>query len=91
MSAATRPDPRAFRERLLAREPLIGTFMKTPGPHNTEILAGLGYDFVMLDEEHAPWTRATLDAFEAAIPDARTRRAISDAALAFYFNRGPHA
>jgi 2-keto-3-deoxy-L-rhamnonate aldolase RhmA len=36
--------------------------MKTPGPHNTEIIAGLGYDFVMLDEEHAPWTRATLDA-----------------------------
>jgi 2-keto-3-deoxy-L-rhamnonate aldolase RhmA len=62
MTAAARPDPRAFRERLLAREPLLGTFMKTPSSHNTEIIAGLGYDFVMLDEEHAPWTRATLDA-----------------------------
>jgi staphyloferrin B biosynthesis citrate synthase len=56
-----RPDPRAFRERLLAREPLIGTFMKTPSAHNTEIIGGLGYDFVMLDEEHAPWDRGTLD------------------------------
>lgn len=56
-----RPDPRAFRERLLAGEPLIGTFMKVPGPHNTEVIGGLGYDFVMLDEEHAPWDRVTLD------------------------------
>ena len=56
-----RPAPRAFRERLLAREPLIGTFMKTPSAHNTEIIGGLGYDFVMLDEEQAPWDRGTLD------------------------------
>ncbi len=61
MNAATRPDPRAFRERLHAREPLIGTFMKTPGAHNTEIIGGLGYDFVVLDAEHAPWDRGTLD------------------------------
>lgn len=61
MTAAARPDPRAFRERMLAREPLIGTFMKTPSAHNTEIIGGLGYDFVMLDEEHAPWDRGTLD------------------------------
>ena len=61
MNAATRPDPRVFRERLHAREPMIGTFMKTPGAHNTEILGGLGYDFVVLDAEHAPWDRGTLD------------------------------
>lgn len=61
MTAPTRPDPRAFRERLLAREPLLGTFMKTPSAHNTEIIGGLGFDFVVLDEEHAPWHRGTLD------------------------------
>ncbi|MEO8465515.1 MAG: aldolase/citrate lyase family protein [Gammaproteobacteria bacterium] len=61
MTDATRPDPRAFRQRLLAREPMIGTFMKTPGAHNTEIIGGLGYDFVVLDAEHAPWDRGTLD------------------------------
>jgi len=61
MTAATpRPDPRDFRKRLIAREPLIGTFMKFPGPHATEIIGQIGYDFVMLDEEHAPWTRDQL-------------------------------
>jgi 2-keto-3-deoxy-L-rhamnonate aldolase RhmA len=58
--AHARPDPRDFRRRLLAREPLIGTFMKFPGPHATEIIGSLGYDFVMLDEEHSPWTRDQL-------------------------------
>jgi len=59
-SPTPRPDPRQFRKRLLAREPLIGTFMKFPGPHATEIMGSIGYDFVMLDEEHAPWTREQL-------------------------------
>ena len=35
--------------------------MKTPSAHNTEIIGGLGFDFVVLDEEHAPWDRGTLD------------------------------
>lgn len=56
-----RPAPRDFRQRLLDRELLIGTFCKTPTSHSTEILGSLGYDFVMLDEEHAPWTRQTLE------------------------------
>jgi len=59
-SSTPRPDPRDFRKRLLAREPLIGSFMKFPGPHATEIMGSIGYDFVMLDEEHAPWTRDQL-------------------------------
>mgnify|MGYP003341665570 CR=1 FL=1 len=49
MTAAPRPDPRSFRERLHAREPMLGTFVKTPGAHTTEIIGGLGYDFVVLD------------------------------------------
>jgi len=62
MTATTaRPAPREFRKRLLDRELLIGTFCKTPTSHSTEILGTLGYDFVMLDEEHAPWTRQTLE------------------------------
>ena len=58
----TSTTPRDFRKRLLNRELLIGTFCKTPTSHSTEILGSLGYDFVMLDEEHAPWTRQTLEA-----------------------------
>lgn len=54
-------DPREFRRRLRAREPLIGTFLKTPTSHHAEIFGSLGYDFVMLDEEHAPWTRNSLE------------------------------
>lgn len=62
-----KPNPKQFRQRLLAGEPLIGSFMKVPSPHLTEVMGSMGFDFVMLDEEHAPWTRATLDtAFLAA-------------------------
>ena len=50
-----------FRDRLLARRPLLGSFVKTPSIHATEILAGLGFDFVVIDEEHAPFDRASLD------------------------------
>jgi staphyloferrin B biosynthesis citrate synthase len=60
-STSSRPSPRDFRKRLLNREFLIGTFCKTPTSHSTEILGSIGYDFVMLDEEHAPWTRQTLE------------------------------
>jgi len=60
-SATSRPLPRDFRKRLINREPLIGTFLKTPTSHAAEIIGSIGYDFVMLDEEHAPWTRQTLE------------------------------
>jgi 2-keto-3-deoxy-L-rhamnonate aldolase RhmA len=62
MSSSPRPDPRDFRKRLVNREPLIGTFCKIPTSHATEILGSIGYDFVMLDEEHSPWTRRELEA-----------------------------
>ncbi len=51
----------SFRRRLLAREHLIGTFVKTPTTHATEILGDLGFDFVVIDEEHAPFDRAAID------------------------------
>ena len=53
--------PRDFRKRLLNRELLLGTFLKTPTSHAAEILGSIGYDFVMFDEEHAPWTRQALE------------------------------
>src|SRR5690606_28845736 len=51
----------AFRRRLLAGERVIGTFIKTPTGHATEILGDLGFDFVVIDQEHAPFDRATID------------------------------
>ena len=51
----------SFRARLLAGELMLGTFIKTPTTHATEILGGVGFDFVVIDEEHAPFDRVTID------------------------------
>src|SRR5262249_40920533 len=68
-------DPVLFRKRLLAREHLVGTFVKTPTTHATQILGALGYDFVVIDEEHAPFDRLATDAALLAA------RAVGTAAL----------
>lgn len=39
----------------------IGTFVKTPAPQVVEVLGLAGLDFAVLDAEHAPWDRGTLD------------------------------
>lgn len=50
-----------FRQRLLAREKLIGTFLKTPSPIVCEVLGLTPLDAVCVDAEHAPFDRLTLD------------------------------
>ena len=50
-----------FRRRLKERQRLLGTFVKIPTTHATEILAGIGFDFVVIDQEHAPFDRAAID------------------------------
>lgn len=57
----TQPAHLTFRERLSAGEMQIGTFIKTPTGHATEILGGLGFDFVVLDTEHGPLGRESID------------------------------
>ena len=57
----TRPSWTDFRRRLKAREHLLGTFIKTPTTHATEILGALGFDFVVIDQEHSPFDRVTID------------------------------
>jgi staphyloferrin B biosynthesis citrate synthase len=56
-----RPHWTDFRRRLTAREHLLGTFIKTPTSHATEILGALGFDFVVIDQEHSPFDRVTID------------------------------
>jgi 2-keto-3-deoxy-L-rhamnonate aldolase RhmA len=51
-----------FRQRFLRGDTLLGTFIKTPSSHTPEILGSLGFDFVVIDEEHAPFDRVTVDA-----------------------------
>lgn len=50
-----------FRQRLLARENLIGTFLKTPSPIVCEVLGLTPLDAVCVDAEHAPFDRLALD------------------------------
>ena len=50
-----------FRERLLARERMLGTFLKLPTTQVVEMLGPLGYDFVVIDQEHAPLDRGITD------------------------------
>ena len=59
--AADRASFRDFRRKLKAREHVLGTFIKTPTTHATEILGHLGFDFVVFDQEHAPLGREALD------------------------------
>ena len=56
-----RPHPSAFRQRFISGEVLLGTFIKTPTSHTTEIIGDIGFDFVVIDEEHAVFDRVSID------------------------------
>jgi 2-keto-3-deoxy-L-rhamnonate aldolase RhmA len=58
---STPPAHATFRQRFIGGKPLLGTFLKTPTSHATEILGQLGFDFVVVDEEHAAFDRVTTD------------------------------
>jgi staphyloferrin B biosynthesis citrate synthase len=57
----SRPPATEFRNRLTRREHVLGTFIKTPTSHSTEIVGQVGFDFVIIDQEHAPFDRGTVD------------------------------
>ncbi|MCB2109536.1 MAG: 4-hydroxy-2-oxovalerate aldolase [Defluviimonas sp.] len=50
-----------FKARLTAREPLVGCFVKTPHPTVIEVLGATPLDFLILDGEHTPFDRASID------------------------------
>ncbi|SFL29283.1 2-keto-3-deoxy-L-rhamnonate aldolase RhmA [Bradyrhizobium sp. NFR13] len=50
-----------FRQRMLGGQKLVGTFLKTPTGHGTEIFGEIGYDFVVIDQEHGPFDRTSSD------------------------------
>ena len=39
-----------FKARLVAREPMLGAFIKTPHPIVIEIMARAGFDFLVVDD-----------------------------------------
>jgi 2-keto-3-deoxy-L-rhamnonate aldolase RhmA len=88
VTTSPRPTPSTFRGRFAAAERLVGTFIKTPTTHAIELLGDLGFDFVVIDEEHAPFSRESIDvALLAArasgtagivrVPDATPARILS--------------
>lgn len=52
----------SFRQRLLDKELLIGTFQKTPSMMVAEVLANTAIDLVCIDAEHSPFDRRDIDA-----------------------------
>ncbi len=50
-----------FRDRLRAGDILTGTWVKTPHPNVVEVLALSALDVLVLDAEHAPFDRGSLD------------------------------
>lgn len=55
-------NPDGLRARILRREILSGTFVKTPAYEIMEVLAQSGLDFICIDCEHAPNDRRGMDA-----------------------------
>ena len=51
-----------FRQRLLAKEQLVGIFQKTPSLMISEVLANTNIDLVCIDAEHSPFDRGDIDA-----------------------------
>lgn len=60
-----------FRKRLLAGEPLIGAWVKTPSYIVSEVLGLTDLDCLCLDAEHAPFDRSALDSSIAALRAAK--------------------
>ena len=58
---AERPSYARLRERLVTKEPMLGTFVKMPTSQAIEILGAEGFDFVVIDGEHAPLDRNSID------------------------------
>ncbi len=52
----------SLKQRLAAGELIVGTFVKTPSPIVVEVLGLTALDCLVLDAEHAPFDRGTLDA-----------------------------
>lgn len=52
----------SLKERMRGRETLVGAFIKTPSPLIMEVLGRTELDFLLPDQEHAPFDALSLDA-----------------------------
>jgi 2-keto-3-deoxy-L-rhamnonate aldolase RhmA len=61
------PRHEGFKSRLIERELMMGTFLKTPSPIVCEVLGMSPLDCICIDAEHAPFGRLELDGCIAAL------------------------
>ncbi|HEY3771709.1 MAG TPA: aldolase/citrate lyase family protein [Solirubrobacteraceae bacterium] len=52
--------PATLTQRIRDREPLLGTFVSLGSPAVTNLLAGVGYDYLLIDLEHGAGSEAVL-------------------------------
>jgi 2-keto-3-deoxy-L-rhamnonate aldolase RhmA len=52
---------RDFTAKFTAQQGLLGSFLKTPAVQPVEILSKTGLDFIVIDEEHAPFNPESVD------------------------------
>jgi 2-keto-3-deoxy-L-rhamnonate aldolase RhmA len=52
---------RDFRRKIQQRHHVLGTFIKIPTSHSVEIVGLAGFDFVIIDQEHAAFDRSAID------------------------------
>ena len=53
--------PESLKNRIAAREQLLGSFVKTPSPMLCEVLGKSALDLLCLDAEHSPFDRLVQD------------------------------
>jgi 4-hydroxy-2-oxoheptanedioate aldolase len=75
----------AFKQALRDRRPQIGLWLALANPYTTEISAGAGFDWLLLDAEHAPndipLLVAQLQAMKGAASHAVIRPAVGETAV----------
>jgi 2-dehydro-3-deoxyglucarate aldolase len=60
MSLTVAPIPNRFRQAVLARERLIGCWASLSSPISSEVLGYSGFDWLLIDSEHAPNDLSTI-------------------------------
>ena len=67
------PTPNLFKRALLAGEPQIGLWSTLPSPYVSELLAGSGFYWLLLDTEHTPTDVPQMVQQLQAVEAAQTR------------------
>src|SRR5918997_6207556 len=76
----THPELAGLRRRLREPQPLAGAILSLPEPGLATILGGSGFDYVVVDAEHGPFSLATLRAVLEALANTSAHAIVRVAA-----------